>query len=169
MIDENVEISAGGGVYGKIHFWEFFSAISAKEGWKLISVILKMGGYKEIDEQGEYLIFPFQRSTLFYLKTKDVDTIDCSPYCIYYSIEDTITLYENPTITSKKVATLNYPILIRQLEDIDEPRDYYFVKTINNKVAGWVLSQNVHCDASGLVQIRRVKNELKITSITPFD
>ena len=94
LVDDNVEIAAGSNIYGKINFLNEFLRNSEANAWLLLSNLLHMGGIIEKDGN---IIFPYQRSTLYYNYAQGIDTIACAPYCIYFGIESNVKLYKSPS------------------------------------------------------------------------
>lgn len=166
LVDDNVEIAAGGGIYGKLNFLNEFLRNSEANAWILLSNVLRMGG---IIEKDGHIIFPFQRSTLYYHYIKDIDTISCSPYCIYFGIESNVCLYKSPSEKSKILVDLQYPILVSYDEDTYSNEKFLFVRTYDCKYRGWIQKSKIYCDAGRIIRIEKVKNKLKISSVTPFD
>ena len=169
LVDDNVEIAAGGGVYGKENFLNIFLKSTNENAWLFLFNVLHMGGIFENYENNEHLVFPYQRSNLFYQCTKGLDSIPCSPYCIYYGIETTLTFLKEPTEKAEVLVNLSYPILVKYYDTIDNNEKFHHVRTYDKKYSGWIQKNKVHCDADRFIEIKKVKNELKITTITPFD
>lgn len=165
LVAENIEIAAGGGIYGKDKFLSNFLRNTDENAWLFLSNVLHMGGIIEEDR----IIFPYQRSSLFSHESEAIDTIFCAPYCIYFGIEKTIKLYKNASDKSEVILIMNYPILIRLNCDVYDENEFLPMSTYDRKYSGWVYRRMVRSDADRILEIKKVKNELKISSITPFD
>lgn len=165
LIAENVEIAAGGGIYGKDKFLSNFLRNKDEDAWLFLSNVLHMGGIIEEDR----MIFPYQRSNLFYHDSETIDTIFCAPYCIYFGIVKTLKLYKNPSDKSEVILDMNYPVLIRLNCDVYDENEFLPVSTIDRKYSGWVYRRMIRSDADRMLEIKKIKNKLKISSITPFD
>ncbi len=167
LVADNVEVSQGGGMAGKYFFINQFLKDSTQDAWGYLNDVLHMGGIVEMNDNKETIVFPYQFSNLYHNCSKDIDTIFCMPYCIYFGMAKTIEIYDAPSENSKIIYNLDYPIFVRLNYMSNEKSKFFHLTTMDRKYSGWVYQNKVYCYASRTLMIRKVKNELKIITITP--
>jgi hypothetical protein len=121
-----------------------------------------LGGTWENDG-GKYFCIPYTNSNKAFSKYN----YDFDWYITAVCISPKVIVYEDPKISSKQVATLEYDIV--EMDPGFMKADFTKIHTIDNKIQGYVKTTDLIYSAAPHLVIQKINNNWKITAFAPFD
>jgi hypothetical protein len=165
LLDTAIIVSHGGGIYGIKEFSQNWNLDKPYESmlWPNLTQILNMGGTWEDDPEGEYFCIPYAQSNKAFSKYK----YDFDWFFTAVCISPHATVYKEPKITSKELATLSYDIV--EMDPSFMNTDFTKINTINQNIEGYVKTSDLIYSAEQHLVIKKTDNNWKITAYAPFD
>jgi len=163
-LDTAIIVSYGGGIHGIKGFsakWELEKPDNS-ELWAILNQILNLGGTWENDDD-RYFCIPYTQSNKAFRRFK----FELEPYRIAVCISAKSEVYQEPNISSKKIASLNYNIVL--IEGSFMKTEFTKISTMNNKIQGYVKTADLIYSAAEHLEIKKVDNSWKITAFAPYD
>ncbi len=166
MLDPNITVSYGGGIYGIEEFSKHWKLNSPEESelWNVFDKLLKMGGTWEKDENGaDYFCIPYIHSNKTFSKYDYDFDWPFTAVCV----TPIVKVYSKPITNSTEVATLSYDIV--EIDSDFIHNDFTKIQTIDKRIHGYVQTLKIMNLAEEHIVIEKRENNWKITSFAPYD
>ncbi|MBA9078581.1 hypothetical protein [Rufibacter quisquiliarum] len=168
VVDEEVAVSYGGGLYGKAAFLEEF--LRQGGGFTTLKEVLLLGGTHEQDEEypGKAVyVFPYvQAGKLYKGKT---DTLEIDPFLTAVGLERHLVVFKKPSLTAPQVGVLRYPLLKLDPDTNLLHSKWAQVATFDHKIKGYVLWEKLYHLAGTTLRLVNMEEGYRIVSVAPFD
>lgn len=168
IVDEDVVVSHGGGIYGKDAFRNEF--LRDFNGFEKLKRAIVLGGTIEKDEENpesDIYLYPYLQSAKVY--AGKADTIEIDPYLTAVGITNSVSIHSQPSEKSKVKATLAYPLLKLDPANNLTQGTWYKIFTFDSKLSGYVKINQLYHLADITVTIQKKGDSFSIVSVAPYD
>lgn len=162
-LDTGIAVSWGGGEYG-IDIFKTNNGLNFEprksEFWKTLNEYISMGGAWDNKEKSRFC-FPYHQSNIFYQRLNH--DLDC--YSMVTCTESEVIVYNNASITSKKLGILSYEVLTA----VNVSNDFTKIQTIDQSITGYIQTKQLFRCYNAHPVLEKINGEWKIVSFAPYD
>lgn len=171
LVDAQVEVSAGGNLFGKADFITYFLHQDHRgSGYARLRQAIRLGGTVTRDSVGQLLVtFPYLQDDRLYQRNRQLAGLALDPYISYVGIVPEVVIYQQPSRRSKQLAKLDYPVLLTSYDNPMLPGDWLRVVAADSSFRGYTQDSQLYCRADMTLTIQQKNGQFKITSVIPYD